>query len=74
MRKNADSPKQIRERLKALREGLQLTQKELADEFYVSTGAINHWESGKRAVPGPALKLIEVYEQILNSRRGRDGN
>ncbi len=63
----------MRMRLKVLREKLHMTQKELADEFYVSAGAINHWESGKRTIPGPAQKLIELYEQILDSRRGRDG-
>ncbi len=74
MRKKQNSEKQLRERLKRLRENLRMTQKELAKEFYVTTGAINHWESGKRTIPGPAKKLIEVYEKILVSRRERDGD
>ncbi len=74
MKKQSGSAKQTRERLKDLREKLNMTQRELAEEFYVTAGAINLWESGKRAIPGPARKLIEVYERILVSRRGESGN
>ena len=50
-------------RLKALRIELGLSQRELAKEFYVSPGAIAHWENGNRPISGPVLKLIEIYEK-----------
>ncbi|MBX9767545.1 MAG: helix-turn-helix domain-containing protein [Bdellovibrionales bacterium] len=52
----------LSERLKKLRASLGITQSELAKEFRVTQGAIAHWESGERAVPGPISKLIELYE------------
>jgi len=53
------------QRLRRLRETLGLTQRELAAEFRVANGALASWESGTRAVPGPALKLLEIYESEL---------
>lgn len=52
-------------RLKNLRNILQLSQRELAAEFKVTGAAIAQWESGKRSIPGPVLKLIEIYEETL---------
>lgn len=49
-------------RLKALRERLGVSQRDLAEEWYVSVGAITHWETGIRPMPGVVLKLIEIYE------------
>jgi transcriptional regulator with XRE-family HTH domain len=49
-------------RLHELRKKLGFTQKELADEFYVAPGTIALWELGKREIPGPVRKLIEIYE------------
>jgi len=43
------------QRLRRLRDTLGLTQRELAAEFRVANGALASWESGARAVPGPAL-------------------
>jgi predicted unusual protein kinase regulating ubiquinone biosynthesis (AarF/ABC1/UbiB family)/DNA-binding XRE family transcriptional regulator len=51
--------------LKEFRESLGLTQRQLAQEFQVTHGAIALWESGKRSVPGPILRLIEIYESEL---------
>jgi DNA-binding transcriptional regulator YiaG len=50
------------QRLKRLRTALELTQTGLAKEFQVAQGAIAQWENGDRTIPGPVLKLIEVYE------------
>ncbi len=49
-------------RLKNLRETLELSQRELAKEFNVSSGAIASWELGSNPVPGPIIKLIDLYE------------
>lgn len=53
-------------RLKKLREYLGYSQKELAVEFQVTNGAIAHWETGVRPIPGPVKKLISIYEESLN--------
>lgn len=57
----------IHKRLKALRQNLGLSQRQLAAEFKVSAGAIAQWESGSRPIPGPVIKLIEVYEETLGT-------
>lgn len=49
-------------RLSALRKKLNMTQRELAKEFYVTAGAIAHWETKVRNIPGPVKRLIELYE------------
>lgn len=51
-------------RMRGLRDTLGLNQREMALEFNVSHGAIAGWESGKR-IPGPVLKLLELYEEEL---------
>ena len=53
-------------RLRRLRDTLGLTQRELAVEFKVAHGAIAGWETGKRPLPGPVLKLLELYEEELS--------
>ena len=50
------------QRLKKLRTALALSQRDFAREFRVAQGAIAHWEAGNRTIPGPVLKLIEIYE------------
>lgn len=57
------------QRLKALRNRLGKTQREMAKEFLVSAGAINQWERGERTVPGPVLRLIEMYEAQLKEKK-----
>ena len=51
-------------RLKKLRMKLNMTQRLLAAEFYVSPGAIALWENGDRQIPGPVRKLIEIYGRL----------
>lgn len=52
-------------RLLNLREALGISQRELADEFQVTSGAIAHWEAGTRPIPGPVIRLVELYEAEL---------
>ena len=53
------------QRLRALRDVLGLSQREMAKEFKVAHGAIASWESGARALPGPVSKLLDLYEADL---------
>lgn len=53
------------ERLIRIRKILGLSQRELAEEFQVSTGAVGSWEVGQREIPGPVMKLIQIYETEL---------
>ena len=41
---------------------MNLSQRQLADEFYVSPAAIAHWKSGEREIQGTALRLLEIFE------------
>lgn len=49
-------------RLKRVREFLGLSQREFAKQLGVTNGAIGLWEAEKRVVPGPVIRLIEIYE------------
>jgi predicted unusual protein kinase regulating ubiquinone biosynthesis (AarF/ABC1/UbiB family)/DNA-binding XRE family transcriptional regulator len=55
-------------RLILLRQNLGMTQRELAKEFGVSAGTIAHWETGTHKIPGPVIKLIDLYDRSLHSR------
>lgn len=57
------------ERLILLRERLEMSQRDLAREFQVSSGAIAFWEKNERPVPGPVLKLLELYENSGEGKR-----
>lgn len=48
-----------------LRETTGLTQSELGRALGVTRSAIAQWESGERTIPGPALKLLEIYREQL---------
>ena len=63
-------------RLRRLRNYLQVSQRDLANEFKVGHGAVSFWESGRRTIPGPILKLIEIYESELGleSHASQDEN
>lgn len=52
-------------RLIAVRTALDFAQRDMAHALGVVHGAIGLWESGKRKIPGPVRKLIELYEQEL---------
>ena len=49
-------------RFRSLRTKLGLTQREIAAEFYSAPGAVGQWETGDRTIPGPILRLMEIYE------------
>lgn len=53
-----------------VREALNLTQIELAGEFKVTRQALSLWERGERTIPGPVLKLIEIYEAKVRKAKG----
>lgn len=57
------------ERLKQLREQMGLNIRELAEEFQVTSGAITKWETGANPIPGPVLKLIELYEHKVKAKK-----
>lgn len=51
-------------RLKILRQTLNMSQRDLAREFNVSSAAIALWELGSNPVPGPLIKLMDIYEGV----------
>src|SRR5262245_20148296 len=53
------------ERLVRLREALGLSQREMAAEFEVAPAAVALWERGSRTLPGPALRLLRLYESAV---------
>jgi len=57
------------ERLIKVRQDLGLTQIDLAKEFKVTRQALGMWERGERTIPGPVLKLIEIYEDKLAGKK-----
>ena len=70
--KPISSRKPEAKRLLQLRQKLGLTQREMAEEFHTTSGAIAHWESGDRTMAGPVLRLIEIYESgVVKSRPAR---
>lgn len=56
-------------RLMYLRKQLGWSQARLAIEFKVSPGTIGLWETGSRSIPGPVLKLIEIYEETRTPKK-----
>lgn len=51
--------------LRALRDELGLSQREMAVEFGVTSAAIAQWESGARTIPGSVLRLMDLYAAEL---------
>ncbi len=47
------------ERVKTLREGMGMTQKEFSEYFEVSKRSVEEWERGGRRIPMYLLKLME---------------
>lgn len=52
--------------LKHIRQVFDWSQKQLADELWVSPATIALWELGKRRPTGPSLKLISMYSSAAN--------
>lgn len=55
------------EKLKARRKELKLTQKDIADQLYISYQAYSAWERG---VKQPSREKVQQLEQILNVPKG----
>lgn len=51
------------EQFKAARQRLGLTQQGLADALYCDLRTVQRWEAGDRAVPGPAVKALEMIQR-----------
>jgi predicted unusual protein kinase regulating ubiquinone biosynthesis (AarF/ABC1/UbiB family) len=51
--------------LKRLRSVLNLSQREIAEEFKVGHAAVSAWESGSRSIPGPVIKLMDIYQKEM---------
>ena len=76
VRKRDDSGAvELRSRLKGLRQILGMSQRQMAQEFLVSNGAISQWETGERPIPGPIIRLMDIYElnlgMICNQENGK---
>jgi len=51
--------------IKELRERLNLTQEQFAQQVGVTYSTVNHWENGKRApLPFLAKRLLEMKEEL----------
>lgn len=56
------------QRLWRVRDSMGLSQREFAKELGVTPGAVAQWEGRKRSIPGPVLKLLEIYERELGMK------
>ena len=56
-------------RLKSLRQKMNMTVRELAQEFNVAFSSISQWENGEHSIPGPVLKLMDIYEERLSKKK-----
>ena len=60
--------KEIASRLRALMVAMSWNRSKLAREFGVSHAAISHWENGTNKMRGPALKLLNIFENRIKAR------
>lgn len=51
------------DRIRALRDGLGVSQAVFADLLNVSLSTVRAWEQGQRRPHGPSLRLLEVAEE-----------
>jgi len=54
-------------RLKRLRTQMGMTMREFGKEFNVGFSSISQWENGDHTIPGSVIRLIEIYEQAMES-------
>jgi transcriptional regulator with XRE-family HTH domain len=55
------------ERIRALREDKDMSQKEIAAEFHISQRTYSHYENGDRSIPTEILcKLAELHETSVD--------
>lgn len=65
MPKRKVSKREMRERadkLRQVRVHLGLNQRDMAKKLESSLGSISMWENCERQIPGPAWKLIRLYD------------
>jgi DNA-binding transcriptional regulator YiaG len=61
----------LRDKIIALRRGLNLSQEALGAKLGLSKQEVNMWEAGTRKPSGPALKLLEqLAKKTLDSDPG----
>ena len=58
--------------LRARRERLGLSPEELASLLYLSHATVRHWETGRRAIPPYATRLLEWAELTAPARQATD--
>lgn len=57
-------------KLRQLREGMDLTQDELAALLGVASGrVVRRWEAGEREIPAPTAALCTVYAEFPDIRK-----
>jgi putative transcriptional regulator len=56
--------------VKAIREKLNMTQKDFAESFYFSLSAVRHWEQGLRTPEAPIRAYLQVIAQQPDVVRG----
>jgi len=49
------------EEVQKLREKLGENQTDFAKRFGISQQAVSHWETGRKGLSGPAVKLFKLY-------------
>src|SRR3990172_6275415 len=59
----APPPRYRAQRVRAIRDTMELSQPVFAAALNVSTETIRAWEQGKREPGGPTLRLLELAEQ-----------
>tara|TARA_B100000902_G_C26730803_1_gene631258 strand:+ start:349 stop:579 length:231 start_codon:yes stop_codon:yes gene_type:complete len=62
----------IRLRFDNIAKELKVNRSALAKEFNVTPAAISLWVSGKRSMPGPMIRLLQIYESNLGLSAVRD--
>lgn len=54
------------ERIKAVREGMNMTRAEFADYLGVTRQSVTNWETNKSEPTGPAVRLLLILEEQGN--------
>ena len=55
--------------IRAIREGMRLTQADLADRLGTTQTCISRWESGRRSPRGPAVVLLRRLAELSQKKK-----